>query len=190
MKLGTGAILITIFIGVIFGIVLLDSSADRVSESQLTLTITNNTITLPAAIGGTIELQGRDLISITAIVDSDNSSNVDYSGNVSLGTGVGTNGNATVILTLLGTQADGRAINGTGANVSYVANRQGTVSGGAGNMLVVVLVVAALAILVFILQGMMGNQGPLSKLLNKTFKGKIMVSKGFANKRSSFKRRK
>lgn len=142
-----GAVLL-IFMGAILGIVLLGSLADSENKATSTITITNDTVTLPSSVGGTSELTGRDHISTTAIVNSTGS---DISGNVTISDGLGSDGTKTVILTLDGLTIDSIEINGTSANVSYVANPDGYVSGAGGTFLTLVILFGALGVLVFVI---------------------------------------
>lgn len=160
---GDGGAIIGVFLIAILGIVFLSAVSDDVFTGTKTLTITNTTVTLPTAVGGTLELNGRDLVSTTAIVNATGS---DISGNVSLSDGLGSDGTKTVLLTLDGLSIDGTEINGTSANVSYVAIPDGAVTGSSATLMDLVVILGALGILILVIVVLI-KRGYLGKLMDR-----------------------
>lgn len=161
-RIGDSAAILGLFLIAIIGITFLSSIGDDVQGATQTITVNNDTVTLPSSVGGTLELTGRDLVSTTSII---NQTGVDLTGNVSLSDGLGSDGTKTVILTLDGLLIDGEEINGTSANVSYVANPDGSVQGSNATIIDLVVLIGALAILVLVIVVLI-KKGYLGKLIS------------------------
>lgn len=150
-----------IFIGVIAGVVLLSSVAD--TEADITGTKLNGeNVTLPNSTGDTLELTGRDHITTHDIVNASNQSE-DWSSNVTLSDGLGSDGTKTVILTLDGqlvTLPDGNTTNISGQSsfLNYTYGGEGYLANSSDRSLMnVTLIVGALAALVFVIVALMFN---------------------------------
>jgi len=144
-----GKAIIVAFIAIILGVVLIGTIADQETAITETKTNINHTVTLPTAIGETVELTGRDHISTTSVINASDA-NDDWSDNVTLSDGLGSDGSKKVILTLDDlTDSDGDEINGTDANVTNVYGPQGYLANSSDRAIIgLVIIFGALAILI------------------------------------------
>ena len=160
-----GKALFIIFVGAIVTAVLIGSIADQIFAETNTITITNVTVTA-SAVNVTLDLTGRDILTVIDIYNATNESVQSYIGNgtnIVSGTST-TTGLRSVQLVLNDTEA-GPSIAGTTVNVSYTANPDGYISDlGARSITLLITLFAALAILIFVVVVLM-KEGSLGNLI-------------------------
>ena len=144
--LGFGLIL-TVFIGVIVGIVLFQASADQIGNTAIKVTTSNALYTAPAA-GVTIDLVGQELLNTPTVTNRTSGGTVSAT-NYTIFEGVSpTTGVKTIrYKTLAGSEFAGKEI-----NVSYQYGTSGYVEDtGTVAVIGLILIFAALAIAVIAL---------------------------------------
>ena len=146
-----GKILLTMFVGVIIALTLVSPIADNIFNSTNTLTYLNATFTMPTTANTSTTITGRELITGLAITNATVPNSTDLigpakfiilrTGNVSGGYRVELFMNDTAV-------AKGYA--GRSVNVSYSFKPEGyTDSSGTQGIMRVILIVVALAVLVY-----------------------------------------
>jgi len=160
---GDGAAILGVFIGSMIAIVILSSVSHSIVLQTTTQSIVNQTITLPATTNATIDLIGRELVSgiITNATGSTGAALTNYT----LQTGMGSGGLLTVQLA----SNSSTDINfGLPANVSYIYRPDGYLNlGGARSVNRLVLIIGALAILVFVIV-IFYKKGSFGELMRRT----------------------
>lgn len=142
-----GKMIFIIFLGLIIATAIIAPIANQVVANTQTISIPNTTITSPAAANGTLDLQGRELLTTLTIANE----TADLTG---LGLSLRTATSATTGLRTVQLIANDSAFNfGEGnINVSYTANPDGYVSdSGARAITVLIVLFSALAALVFVI---------------------------------------
>ena len=160
-KNGQIALVIMLFVGLIVTASILPDIANQEELITGSFSVTNETVAIPSAANGTLDLTGRDLIEQIQISNATSSAinALDVTG-LALQRGIGTNGLLSVQLHV---NDSGPAILGNNVNVSYTYRADGFV--GAGNVAITQLIVlfSALAMVVFAIVVLF--QGPLKELL-------------------------
>ncbi len=159
---GDGKAILVGFIGAIIAIVLLASYATDIVGQTSTFSETSKTVTAPA-VGGTLDLIGRELFSVATIINASNITGVDLATQGILITDeIGSAGLLTVQMTL---NSSATAWDSQSVNVTYNYKPDGYLNNsGARSINLLVPIFSALAILVFILV-MFIKTGSLGKLL-------------------------
>ncbi len=143
---GDGMAIIAIFVGAIIATVLLASIADDVTAQRNTIEITNISVTLDATTNVTVDLEGRELLTLLELYNTSTTTGACPSCTVA--TTVSTSsGLLSVTITTNDT-----GVQGTAYNVSYTANPDGYLSEGTSrNVINLVVLFGALAIFVFVI---------------------------------------
>jgi len=159
-KNGQIAFVIMLFVGLIITASILPEIANEEELITGSFSVTNQTVTVPATVNGTLDLTGRDLIDEIAITNSTNNTAPVIPVGLSLRRGFGTNGLLSVQLFANDTASVDL---GESVNISYTYRADGFV--GAGNIAITRLIslFAALAMVVFAIVMLFG--GPLKELL-------------------------
>ncbi|KKK47751.1 hypothetical protein LCGC14_3152030 [marine sediment metagenome] len=158
---GDGKAVFVFFIGAIITIVFLASIADNIFTQTNTASNTNLTVTV-LAINTSLAIEGRDLIAEISIINSTNIS-LEFQGLI-LSDGI-LNGVKTVTLTANDSAVD---LVGDEVNISYTYNPNGYIdSAGGRSIAALILIIGALAILVFGIVVFIKN-GTLGRLMSKT----------------------
>ena len=156
--------ILIVFIWAVITATLIGSIANQTNLLTNTFSVSNETVTVPSTVNGTLDLTGRDLVTEIEIINATNNT----AGNVvpvglSLQRGFGNSGLLTVQLFANDTASIDL---GESVNISYIYNPDGyvnTVGGRAITNLIVLF--AALAIVVFIIVMMFGSEA-LQNLLS------------------------
>ena len=149
---GDGKMIFTIFIGVIIVVTFMSPISDSIFSQTNTIAIANQTVTAPA-VNGTLDLTGRELVGTGIVTNS--TGDLVNGGTIATATSA-TSGLRTVQLAINDTAA-GAA--GNSVNVSYTYNPDGYLSNtGARSISGVILIIAALAIVVFIILILFGTE--------------------------------
>lgn len=158
---GQIALVIMLFVGLIVSASMIIDIANQEELITGSFSVTNGTVVVPAAINGTLDLTGRDLIEEIFIRNESSVASEDVVG-LSLQRGFGTNGLLSVQLLANDTAEE---ILGNNVNVTYTYRADGFV--GTSNIAVTQLIplFAALAMVVFAIVILF--QGPLRELLKK-----------------------
>lgn len=143
-QLGVGVIL-TLFIGALVGLVLLQSAAQQTSNSLNTANLINRTFTAPAN-GATIDLVGQELLSTPVVTNTTGA--VITSGNYTIAEGVSTtDGLKRIRYTANSGQGASQSL-----NVSYTYGPEGYIEDGGGRSIFgLVVIFGALSIAVFLI---------------------------------------
>lgn len=155
-----GRVIVSIFILIIVGIVLLSTSADTIDLSTSTTTLTNKSYT-SGAVNVSVELPGIRGLSGTYEIYNATGTLVSAEGNVTLSESV-TSGARSVYITVW---QNGSIYNSSTMNVSGTFEPDGYVSeSGSRGILNLVIIMGALAIAVSVIAGLF-NKGPIAKLI-------------------------
>ena len=160
-----GKAIFIIFIGAIITIVLLGSIADQIFGETNTITITNVTVTA-AAVNTTLDITGRDILTIIEIYNATNATIQSYIGNgTNIQSGISTTTGLRSVQFILNDTGAGPSIAGTTVNISYTANPDGYLSdSGSRSIANLIPLFSALAILIFLLVVLI-KEGTLGKLI-------------------------
>ena len=155
---GDGRMIFTIFVGAIIAIVFMASIGDQIFTQTNTASNTNLTVTV-LAINSSLAIEGRDLLTVVSITNVTNSS-LDTNG-LNLTSGV-LNGVKTVFLVA----NDSSGSVGNEVNLSYTYNPDGYItSAGGRSITALILIISALAILVFVVV-VMFKFGSIQEIMN------------------------
>ena len=144
---GDGKVIFAIFIGAIITITLLSLISDNVFEQTTVRTFTNTTLTA-GAVNATVDLAGREAVTLTEAYNSSGDTCIDLGCN--LQTGIGTNGLLSVQVVVNDTGVDTHAARTL--NVSYKANPDGYLNlSSARSINSLIVLFGALAILVTVI---------------------------------------
>lgn len=142
---GDGKAIFKVFIGAIFALAIIGIIGTAVVGQ--TSTGTNNQNVTAPAVNGTLDVNGRELITSTIVSEAGNASNVSVG--LFLQTATGSNGLRTVQLVVNDT---GAAFAGATVNMQYTFNPDGYLSNsGARAITLLILIFAALGIMVFVI---------------------------------------
>ena len=163
IKNGQIAFVVIMFVSLIVAASLIVDIANQEELITGSFSVTNETVAIPSAANGTLDLTGRDLIEQVQISNATSSAinALDVTG-LALQRGIGSNGLLSVQLHV---NDSGPAILGNNVNVSYTYRADGFV--GDGNVAITSLIVlfAALAMVVFAIVSLF--ESPLRELLKK-----------------------
>ena len=141
-----GMMIFGIFIGVIITAVLIGTIGDSIFDQTNTREVLNVSVTTPAAQNTSVELLGRTLVGT---MNLENLTGDDVSQFFIRDTRLGTDGLLHVTITSNGTSGVGNTL-GQAVNTSYVYEPIGhAVNASDSNMIRLILIFAALAILIF-----------------------------------------
>jgi len=143
-------ILILIFIGVIVAIALFSATFEPIGNMRNIYTITGGQITTAATGNGTVTLTGRENTTAITVVNATDGS--DWSSNFGVETRNNAGGLAILLVTSDAAVAAGQ--NGSAANVTYSYKPNGyNDSSGSRSIIGLILIMAALAIAIFVVPG-------------------------------------
>ena len=159
-----GKAIFIIFVGAIATIILLGAIADQIFAEVNTITITNVTITA-AAENTTLDVTGRDLLTVVEIYNSTNISQSYIGNGTNLQSGTSTTTALRSVQFIVNATGAGPSIAGTTVNISYTANPDGYISDlGSRSIANLIPIFSALAILIFLLVVLI-KEGTLGKLI-------------------------
>ena len=153
-----GKMILMLFIGVIIAVALYSVIADSVtSGTVVSNTFTNQTVTAPA-VNTSLELTGRDLVG----TGSSRNATAPITTGFSIREEIGTDGQKSVVLHVF---QNGSFHAGNATNLTYTSVPDGSVTGGARSLFLLVIIFGAIAIMVFGV--VMLFKGSFSKLLGR-----------------------
>ncbi len=156
---GDGMAIFTIFLGAIIAVVFIGSFSDNIFTQTNTASQVNLTVIAPA-INVSLAVEGRDLIEVTAIINGTNTSLL--TNGLSMTDGV-LDGVKTVILNV----NDSSGSSGNAVNLTYTYNPDGYITSSGGRSITrLILIIAALAIVVFVIV-VMFKFGSINNLVNR-----------------------
>ncbi len=153
-----GKAILAVFIGAIIALTFMSPIADSIFGSTNTLTVTNLTVTAPAATSpnSTLDLRGREVIG--SVIAVNNSGTVIIGTNFSFADGFASNGLRTVRITTTSAEFAGQ-----GLNLTYTYKPDGYQNDSAARAsTLLILIMAALGLVVFVIvvfvkQGSLGD---------------------------------
>ncbi len=163
---GDGITLIMIFVGVTIAVVFLGSIADQAFLETNSITISNSTVTPSTTGNGTLDLTGREFLS-GALVTNSTTGQVMSVQNFSINTTTGASGLLTVTLTTYDQGLTNPGNTSGSMNVSYVANPDGFLGGASSNIILLTIILAALAIVIFTIVMLLKNDTSFSRLVKE-----------------------
>lgn len=163
-----GMAIMIVFIGTMIAATFIASIATDISLQTTPQVRTNDTVTLgTGGLNTAVDLPGRELVTLIELYNAtinSSASAVDIANHVWLRTATGSDGLLSVQVVTNGT---GGHVNGSTVNVSYIMNPDGYLSdGGARAINRTTLIMAALAIVVFVIVVFIGS-GSLGNLMRE-----------------------
>lgn len=162
-----GMAIIVFFIGAVVAITFLASIADEAFSQTNTIIIRNVTVTA-SAVNVTLDVTGRDLLTVIAIYNATNETRQSYVGNGSiLQSGISSTTGLRTIQFVVNDSEAGPSIVGTTVNISYTANPDGYLSdSGSRSIMLLTVIFGSLAILIFGIVEFM-SKGSMGKLIGR-----------------------